>query len=78
MHDEVRILIFDDPAKQERGQRPEFRSAQLYSTRVYTTVDLNLDAIATFDCMLMRLSPSYEGPVGLHPIFRVTFVSGSG
>ena len=30
--DEVRILIFDDPAEQERGQRPEFRSAQLDSS----------------------------------------------
>ena len=29
--DEVRILIFDDPAENERGQRPEFSSAQLYS-----------------------------------------------
>jgi hypothetical protein len=37
--DEVRIL----------NQRPEFRSSQLYSTRVCTAVDLNLDAIATFD-----------------------------
>ena len=33
-HDEVRILIFDDPAENERGQRPEFCSAQLYSTAV--------------------------------------------
>ena len=29
--DEVRILSFDDPAENGRGQRPEFRSAQLYS-----------------------------------------------
>ena len=43
--DEVRILIFDDPAEQERGQRMEFRSAQLYSTRVYTAIDINLDAM---------------------------------
>jgi hypothetical protein len=31
-HDEVRILIFDDPAEQDDWQRPEFRSAQLDST----------------------------------------------
>jgi hypothetical protein len=43
--DEVRILIFDDPSEQERGQSPKFCFAQLYSTRVYTTVDLNLDAM---------------------------------
>ena len=29
---EVRILIFDDPAENERGQRPEFSSTQIYST----------------------------------------------
>jgi hypothetical protein len=28
---EVRILIFDDPAELERGQRPEFRSTLLDS-----------------------------------------------
>ena len=31
-HDEVRILIFDDPAENERGQRPKFCFTQLYST----------------------------------------------
>jgi hypothetical protein len=31
--DEVRILIFDDPAENERGQHPQFSSAQLYSNR---------------------------------------------
>jgi hypothetical protein len=51
--DEVLILIFDDPAEQERGKRPEFRSAQLYSYRVYTVVDLNLDAMPLI-CMLFR------------------------
>ena len=29
---EVRILIFDDATENERGQRPEFCSAQLNST----------------------------------------------
>jgi hypothetical protein len=32
LRDEVRILIFDDAAEQERGQRPEFSSAQLDSS----------------------------------------------
>jgi hypothetical protein len=31
LHDEVQILIFDDPAELERRQRPEFCSTQLYS-----------------------------------------------
>ena len=31
--DEVRIWIFDDAAEQETSERPEFRSAQLYSTK---------------------------------------------
>ena len=41
---EVRILIFDDPAEQERGQRTKLRFTQLYSTRVYTAIDLNLES----------------------------------
>ena len=32
--DEVRILIFDDPAEQEESQRPEFCSAQVVVVRV--------------------------------------------
>ena len=39
-HDEVRILIFDDPAENERGQRPEFCSAQLYSSIFPRKIDL--------------------------------------
>ena len=33
LHDEVRILIFDDPAEQEDWQRPHFCSSQVYSTK---------------------------------------------
>ena len=36
LRDEVRILIFDDPAELESWQRPEFRFAQLDSTYVIT------------------------------------------
>ena len=56
--DGVRILIFDDPAEQERRQRPELRFTQLHSTRVYTAVDLNLDAmLAPLICCLDRDGP---------------------
>jgi len=40
--DEVRILIFDDPAEQETSQRPQFSSAQLNST---TAVNLVLNLV---------------------------------
>ena len=39
-HDEVRILIFDDPAELEKSQCPEFSSAQLYSSRIPSIVFL--------------------------------------
>ena len=39
-HDEVRILIFDDPAEQETSQYTEFCSAKLNSTRVLNLVQL--------------------------------------
>jgi hypothetical protein len=40
-HDEVRILIFDDPAENERGKYPQFRFAQVWSSRYRSTaVDL--------------------------------------
>ena len=45
--DEVRILIFDDPAENERGQRPEFCSAQLYSTSTAACI-LQLYLLHTF------------------------------
>ena len=38
--DEVRILIFDDPAELERRKRPEFRSAQLNSIDLVPVVVL--------------------------------------
>ena len=33
---EARILIFDDPAEQEDGQRPQYRSFQVYSIVLVT------------------------------------------
>jgi hypothetical protein len=33
-HGEVRILIFDDLAENERGQHLKFYSSQLYSTSI--------------------------------------------
>jgi hypothetical protein len=41
--DEVRILIFDDPAELYERQSPQFCCAQLYSTRLENEV-LNLTA----------------------------------
>ena len=35
---EVRILIFDDPAEQEEPQCPHFHSAQLYSSTTSVTI----------------------------------------
>ena len=35
-HNVVQILIFDDPAENERSQRPEFRYTQLYNKCTYT------------------------------------------
>ena len=40
--DEVRILIFDDPAEQETSQRSQFSSTQLNST---TAVNLVLNLV---------------------------------
>ena len=43
LHDEVRILIFDDLAENERGQHPEFSSSQLDSTTsMYNNTRVNL------------------------------------
>jgi hypothetical protein len=36
LHDEVRILIFDDPAELEESQRPKFCFAQLDSSYLKT------------------------------------------
>ena len=35
-HDEVWILIFDDPAEQEDWKRPQFRSAEVYSNTKFS------------------------------------------
>ena len=38
LRDEVRILIFDDPAENERGQCPQFSSTQIDSTQLRMAV----------------------------------------
>ena len=38
LRDEVRILIFDDPAENERGQCPEFCFAQLDSNNTMVSL----------------------------------------
>ena len=60
--DEVRILIFDDPAELERRKRPEFRSTQLNSIDLVPVVvlvwstNLSEDEIRHLDNIIVFLN----------------------
>ena len=57
--DEVRILMFDDPAELERRKRPEFRSTQLNNIDLVPVVvlvwstNLSEDEIRHFDNIIV-------------------------
>jgi hypothetical protein len=62
--EEVRILIFDDPAENERGQHPQFCSAQLYIMllqHVHTTTKFSMYSWSSRSTTAVVVASWYNG-----------------
>ena len=55
LRDEVRILIFDDPAENERGQRRKFCFTQLNSTAYYLSREVPKFSSYTYSSIFFKI-----------------------